>query len=82
MWIPMATPSPPFRRSKRTACSPCCLPEGKRIPFERFYAAVPQVSSLAVIGSSGFVEIAINQGNAARELGLRTGSEVIIGFEV
>ena len=56
------------------------LPEGKRIPFERFYAAVPRGSSLAVIGSSGFVEIAINQGDAARELSLRTGSEVIIVF--
>ncbi len=54
------------------------LPGGKRIPFERFYAAVARGNSLAVIGSFGFVEIAINQGDAARELSLRTGSEVII----
>ena len=54
------------------------LPGGKRIPFERFYAAVPRGNPVAVIGSSGFVEIAINQGDAARELSLRTGSEVII----
>jgi S-adenosyl-L-methionine hydrolase (adenosine-forming) len=54
------------------------LPGGKRIPFERFYAAVPRGNPLAVIGSSGFVEIAINQGDAARELSLHTGSEVII----
>ena len=54
------------------------LPGGKRIPFARFYAAVPRGDSLAVIGSSGFVEIAINQGDAARTLSLRTGSEVII----
>ena len=54
------------------------LPGGKRIPFEGFYAAVPRGNPLAVIGSSGFVEIAINQGDAARELSLRTGSEVII----
>lgn len=54
------------------------LPGRKRIPFERFYAAVPRGNPVAVIGSSGFVEIAINQGDAARELSLRTGSEVII----
>jgi S-adenosyl-L-methionine hydrolase (adenosine-forming) len=54
------------------------LPGGKRIPFERFYAAVPRGNPVAVIGSSGFVEIAINQGDAVRELSLRTGSEVII----
>ena len=54
------------------------LPGGKRIPFERFYAAVPRGNPVAVIGSSGFVEIAINLGDAARELSLRTGSEVII----
>ena len=46
--------------AKRTACSPCCSRTGKRIPFERFYAAVPRGNPLAVIGSSGFVEIAIN----------------------
>jgi len=54
------------------------LPRGMRIPFERFYAAVPRGNPLAVIGSSGFVEIAINQGNAAKELSLGPGSEVII----
>jgi S-adenosyl-L-methionine hydrolase (adenosine-forming) len=54
------------------------LPGGMRIPFERFYAAVPRGSPLAIIGSSGFVEVAINQGDAAKELSLRAGSEVII----
>jgi hypothetical protein len=54
------------------------LPGGTRIPFEWFYAAVPRGNPLAVIGSSGFVEIAINQGDAATELSLRTGNEVII----
>jgi S-adenosylmethionine hydrolase len=49
-----------------------------RIPFQRFYGAVAPGDPLAVIGSSGFVEIAVNQGNAANQLSLRTGSEVII----
>jgi S-adenosylmethionine hydrolase len=55
------------------------LPDGKRIPFEPFYSAVPRGNPLAVLGSSGFVEIAINNGNAAGELGLRPGSTMIIG---
>ena len=55
------------------------LPDGKRVPFERFYAAAPRGNPLAVLGSSGFVEIAINNGNAAVELGLRPGSTVVIG---
>jgi S-adenosyl-L-methionine hydrolase (adenosine-forming) len=55
------------------------LPDGTRIPFERFYSAVPAGRPLAVLGSSGFVEIAIHKGDAASELGLRPGSEVIIG---
>ena len=55
------------------------LPDGKRVPFERFYAAAPRGNPLAVLGSSGFVEIAINNGNAAGELGLRPGSTMIIG---
>jgi S-adenosylmethionine hydrolase len=51
---------------------------GQRIPFERFYSAVPNGSPLAVLGSSGFVEVAINQGNAAKELCLAPGSQVSV----
>ncbi|HEY5812854.1 MAG TPA: SAM hydroxide adenosyltransferase, partial [Terrimicrobiaceae bacterium] len=54
------------------------LPGGKRIPFERFYAAVPRGNPVAVSGSSGFVEIAINQGDAAAKLGLSRGSQVLL----
>jgi S-adenosyl-L-methionine hydrolase (adenosine-forming) len=54
------------------------LSDGRRIPFAQFYAGVPEGNPLAVLGSSGFVEIAINKGAAASELGLRPGSEVII----
>jgi S-adenosyl-L-methionine hydrolase (adenosine-forming) len=54
------------------------LSGGQRIPFERFYAAVPDGSPLAVVGSSGFVEIAINRGDAAKKLGLRPGSQIVI----
>lgn len=54
------------------------LADGRRLPLEQFYGAVAKGSALAVKGSSGFVEIAVNQGNAAVELGLDRGSEVII----
>jgi S-adenosylmethionine hydrolase len=54
------------------------LPGGARIPFARFYGDVLHGNALAVAGSSGFVEIAVNQGEAASQLSLGPGSEVII----
>jgi hypothetical protein len=33
---------------------------------------------LAVIGSSGFLEISVNKGNAAKSLGMQRGSEIIL----
>ena len=47
---------------------------GQRIPFQPFYSAVPKGKSARGAGSSGFVEIAINQGNAAKELCLAPGT--------
>jgi S-adenosyl-L-methionine hydrolase (adenosine-forming) len=37
-------------------------------------------SVLALNGSSGYIEIAINQGNAASELGLSTGTRISLSF--
>jgi S-adenosylmethionine hydrolase len=54
------------------------LPGGQRIPFQPFYSAVPEGSPLAVLGSSGFVEVAINHGNAAKELRLVPGTPLTI----
>ncbi|HEU4679161.1 MAG TPA: SAM-dependent chlorinase/fluorinase [Terrimicrobiaceae bacterium] len=54
------------------------LPTGQRIPFLPFYSAAPPGSPLAVAGSSGFVEIAINRGNAAKELAIAPGASVTI----
>jgi S-adenosylmethionine hydrolase len=56
------------------------LPGGQKIPFQPFYSAVPAGSPLAVLGSSGFVEIAINRGDAAKELGISPGTPVIIAM--
>lgn len=40
------------------------------------YGRVPVGEALAVTGSSGLIEIAVNQGNAASELGLRPGTRI------
>jgi hypothetical protein len=36
---------------------------------------------VALLGSSGFLEIAVNKGNAARVLGVNRGAEVIIELD-
>jgi S-adenosylmethionine hydrolase len=47
-------------------------------PLKGFYQAVAAKSLVAVVGSSGFVEIAVNGGSAAKVLGLRIGTRVVL----
>lgn len=47
-------------------------------PLRRTYADVPRGQALALIGSSGLLEIAIRDGSAAQVLGLRVGDPVHI----
>jgi S-adenosylmethionine hydrolase len=47
---------------------------------ETFYAAVPEGDPVGVIGSSGFLELAVRGGSAARTLGLKRGSPVQLRF--
>lgn len=42
------------------------------------YSAVPAGSPVAVIGSSGFLEIAVNGGSAERKFGLEIGDKVVV----
>lgn len=49
-----------------------------RCPMAPFYGAVPGGKPLAVMGSSGFLEIAVNGGSAARKLGLKPGHGVVV----
>ena len=44
----------------------------------RTYGEAPQGAPLALIGSGGFLEIAVNQGNAHRALGLNRGMPVYV----
>lgn len=46
----------------------------------RTYADVPEGRSLALYGSDNTLEIAINGGNAARNLGLKRGDRIIVEY--
>jgi Uncharacterized conserved protein len=50
----------------------------RRLPLARAYGDVARGTPIALVGSSGLVEIAVREGNAARELGLTRGSEVVL----
>jgi S-adenosylmethionine hydrolase len=50
----------------------------KLVPIEARYGAVKAGRPVAVIGSSGLLEIAINGGNAAKSLKLKIGSPVVL----
>jgi S-adenosylmethionine hydrolase len=49
------------------------------LPLMGFYEAVRQGQPLALIGSTGCLEIAVNGGDAARTLGLKVGD--VVGVE-
>lgn len=51
---------------------------GHRLPLSRSYSDVPAGALVALVGSSGLVEIARRDGNAATQLGLMRGSEVFL----
>ena len=52
--------------------------EGNSIPLARAYCDVAEGALLAVLGSSGRLEIAVNRGNAARLLGVARGAAVTV----
>ncbi len=51
-----------------------------RIPSATTYSSAEPGTALALIGSHGFVEIAINQGNAQQRLGLSVGDITTLEF--
>ena len=48
------------------------------VPFLRTYAEAPADRPFALINSDGEFEIAVNKGNAARELGVKVGDPVVL----
>ena len=55
-----------------------CLPRRAPMPEEEFYQAVAPGKLVGLEGSGGFLEIAVNDGAAARKLGLRRGDAVTL----
>ncbi len=51
---------------------------GRRVPFVQTYAFVRQEEPLILVGSHGFLEIAVNKGNASLQFGLKSGDQVVI----
>lgn len=49
-----------------------------RCSVAEFYSAVAVGRPVAVFGSSGFLEIAVNGGSAARKYGLKVGDQVAL----
>ena len=47
-------------------------------PLRAFYQAVPPKRPVALVGSSGFLEIAVNGGSAEKVLGMRVGTRVVL----
>ncbi len=54
------------------------LAGGFRMNITRTYSDVDELQPIAVIGSTGFVEIAVRNGHAANRLQLRRGDEVVL----
>ena len=50
----------------------------RELPVRRTYADVAPGTTVAIVGSSGLIEIAVRDGNAARELALERGSTVLL----
>jgi S-adenosylmethionine hydrolase len=64
-------------RAGKTGGTPVLLLKGHPLcELKRFYQEAPAGQPLALVGSSGFLEIAVNNGNAAQELGLKIGDVV------
>jgi len=51
---------------------------GRKIPLSRSYSDVAPGALVALVGSSGLVEIAMREGNAAVQLGVTRGSDVVL----
>ena len=65
----------------RGAATASCEVFAKRhriCPLRTFYQSVPQKTPVALAGSSGFLEIAVNGGSAGKLLGVRISTRVVL----
>jgi S-adenosylmethionine hydrolase len=47
-----------------------------QLAFTKTYAQAKPKEAVALVGSHGFLEIALNQGSAAEKFGVKVGDEV------
>jgi hypothetical protein len=52
---------------------------GTTVPIRRVYAEVEPGAPVAVVGSTGFIEIAVRDGSAATQLAIGRGTRVVLG---
>jgi hypothetical protein len=50
----------------------------ENIPLVTSYESVPPGALLAIVGSSGYLEISVREGSAAERLGLKSGDTVAL----
>jgi S-adenosyl-L-methionine hydrolase (adenosine-forming) len=63
--------------SERASCE--VYAKRRRVcPLKAFYQATPPNTPMALVGSSGFLEIAVNGGSAAKVLGVVIGTRVVL----
>ena len=66
-----------LRRSERASC--VVYAKRRRVcPLKAYYQATAPNTLVALVGSSGFLEIAVNGGSAAKALGARIGTRVLL----
>ena len=51
---------------------------GEEISLVRSYDSVPEGALLAIVGSSGFLELSVREGSAAERLGIEPGDAVVL----
>lgn len=70
------------RRARFAASESAIIVAGQEIAgVHRTYAEVEPSEVLALVGSKGYLEIAVREGNAARRLGLRPGDAVTLRIQ-
>lgn len=74
---------PGYRVTPQFAAARCTITAGAQTltGIQRTYGAVPVGMLTALVGSSGQLEIGVNQGNAALTLNLSPGDPIIVTFE-
>lgn len=75
-WLPHCSPARLDWEGLKVA-----LPNGARLQLNTTFGDVPMGEAVAYIGSSGLLEIAINQGRAADALPFQPGQEVELNYK-